>query len=70
MFECRVLKGLEVPKKLKLVDSPTRCCMKRNKQFKSKLNIVSRILGIRYILANCDYLFVNAKILEDVCVKR
>jgi hypothetical protein len=46
------------------------CCEKSKKQFKSKLNIVLRIWYIRYILANCDYLFVNIKILEDLYVKR
>jgi hypothetical protein len=46
------------------------CRGKSNKQFKSKLNIVSRRCGIRYILANCDYLSVNIEMLEDLCVKK
>jgi hypothetical protein len=46
-----------------LVDNPVHYYGKSNKQFKSKSNIVSRIWGIRYILANCDYVFVNTEML-------
>jgi hypothetical protein len=53
-----------------LFDYPSRCCEKSKKQFKNELNIVTRIRCIGYILANCDYLFINTKMLEDMWIKR
>jgi hypothetical protein len=52
-----------------LFDYPWRCCEKSKKQFKNELNIVKRIRCIGYILANCDYLFINTKMLEDLWIK-
>jgi hypothetical protein len=53
-----------------LVDNSSCCCGKSNKQFNSKLYIVSRRWGIRYILVNCNYLFVNTENIGGSLCKR
>jgi hypothetical protein len=68
--EDRLLWNLDWKYLILLVDNLMCCYEKSNKLFKRKLNIISRIWGIRYILANYDYLFVNTEILKDMYVER
>jgi hypothetical protein len=53
-----------------IVDNPMTCCGKSTKYFKRKIYIILRICGIGYVLSNCDYLFVNIEILENMYIKR